>query len=236
MYGRQRALQPVDLTLEPNQITALLGENGAGKSTLLGILATLISPSSGEVLYHAPGNVALEDQALRRTIGVIAHDSFCYGDLTGRENLSFFSRLYRVADAMKRTDALLARVGIEAAADRPARTYSRGMMQRLAVARALIHSPAILLCDEPFTGLDRSGVQMFSQILREERGRGAIVLVVTHEFEAIAGLVDRVLVLSRGALVHDGPAPSACTAVEIERIYTSAQRLRAPSAAGTGKG
>ena len=207
VYGRQRALGSaaggIDLTLRAGEITALLGPNGAGKSTLIGILATLTSPSSGEVRY---GGREL-DEELRGTIGVIAHESLCYADLSGRENLEFFARLYQVAEPKKRAAEMLARVGLEQAAGRPARTYSRGMLQRLAVARALIHRPKLLLADEPFTGLDRSGVELLGQLLVEERQAGALVVVVTHDFDAVAQLVDRVVVLHRGRIAHDGPAP-----------------------------
>jgi heme exporter protein A len=205
VYGRQRALHGVDLTLQAGQITALLGPNGAGKSTLVSILATLTTPTSGEVRY---GGREL-DEDLRGAIGVIAHESLCYGDLTGRENLEFFARLYHVANPRMRAAEMLVRVGLGHAAERAARTYSRGMLQRLAVARALIHRPKLLLADEPFTGLDRSGVELLSQLLVEERAAGALVVVVTHDFDVIAPLADRVLVLHRGKIAHDGPhAPS----------------------------
>jgi heme exporter protein A len=188
-------------------VTALLGPNGAGKSTLVGILATLVTPSSGEVLY---GGHEL-DEEMRGTIGVIAHESLCYGDLTGRENLEFFARLYHVEK--KRAAEMLARVGLEQAANRPARTYSRGMLQRLAVARALIHRPRLLLADEPFTGLDRAGVELLAQLLAEERAAGALIVVVTHDFDAVAQLVDRVVVLQRGKIAHDGPQPASLAEV-----------------------
>jgi heme exporter protein A len=182
------------------------------------ILATLVTPSSGEVRYGELG-----DAQLRRAIGVIAHESLCYGDLSGRENLRFFARLYGVAGAATRADEWLVRVGLsEEAAERPARTYSRGMLQRLAVARALVHEPRLLLADEPFTGLDRSGVELLGGLLAEERARGAIVVVVTHDFDAVAELVDRVVVLGRGRVTHDGPAPSVRSAAGLTALYAAA--------------
>jgi heme exporter protein A len=209
VYGRQRALNGVDLTLAAGQITALLGPNGAGKSTLVGILATLVTPTSGEVLY---GGREL-DEDLRGTIGVIAHESLCYADLTGRENLEFFARLYHVADPRRRAAEMLGRVGLEHAAGRAARTYSRGMLQRLAVGRALMHRPKVLLADEPFTGLDRAGVELLAQLLDEERAAGALVVVVTHDFDLIAPLADRIIVLHRGKIAHDGPKASSLAEV-----------------------
>jgi heme exporter protein A len=207
VYGRQRALAGVSLTLKRGEAVALLGPNGAGKSTLVSILSTLLPPSTGELQFG--GRPAREDDALRGAIGVIAHESLCYGDLSGRENLVFFARLYDVAAPARRADELLDRVGLDAgAAGRPARTYSRGMLQRLAVARALVHAPDLLLLDEPFTGLDRAGVEKLGAILADERSRGAMLVVVTHDFDAVAGLVDRVIVLARGKIARDVPAPA----------------------------
>src|SRR6476620_6622182 len=171
VYGRHRALAGVDLTLRAGQATALIGPNGAGKSTLVGILSTMVTPTAGTVRY---GGAEVGEDELRGTIGLIAHESLCYGDLTGRENLIFFARLYGVADAPRAADALLTRVGLADAAGRAARTYSRGMLQRLAVARAIVHQPKLLLADEPFTGLDRDGVALLSELLREERARGRV--------------------------------------------------------------
>jgi heme exporter protein A len=206
VYGRQRALAGVDLTLRAGEATALLGPNGAGKSTLVGILSTLVAPTAGQVRYGSAepsAETTRDDDELRAAIGLIAHESLCYGDLTGRENLIFFARLYGVADAGRAADALLGRVGLTDAAGRAARTYSRGMMQRLAVARAIVHKPRLLLADEPFTGLDRDGVALLSEILREERARGCILVIVTHDFEAVSPLIDHVVVLTRGRVVED---------------------------------
>ena len=163
-----------------------------------------------------------DDEALRGAIGVIAHESHCYGDLTGHENLVFFARLYGVADARATADKLLARVGLRDAANRAARTYSRGMLQRLAVARALVHKPRLLLADEPFTGLDRAGVALLAELLAEERARGCIMVVVTHDFDAVAPLIDRVVVLARGRIAHDAPAPAARSTAALADVYRTA--------------
>jgi heme exporter protein A len=215
----------VDLTLRAGEATALLGPNGAGKSTLVGILATLVSPTAGSVRYGGGAksdDAEVADDELRGAIGVIAHESHCYGDLTGHENLVFFARLYGVGDAHATADALLARVGLRDAAHRPARTYSRGMLQRLAVARALVHKPRLLLADEPFTGLDRAGVALLSELLAEERARGCIMVVVTHDFDAVAPLIDRVVVLARGRIAHDAAAPPSRSTAALADVYRAA--------------
>ena len=225
VYGRQRALAGVDLTLRAGEATALLGPNGAGKSTLVGILSTMVSPTAGTVRYGGPDaseESQPDDEELRGAIGVIAHESHCYGDLSGHENLVFFARLYGVGDAHATADKLLARVGLRDAARRPARTYSRGMLQRLSVARALVHKPRLLLADEPFTGLDRAGVALLAELLAEERARGCIMVVVTHDFDAVAPLVDRVIVLARGRIAHDAPAPAARSTAALADVYRTA--------------
>lgn len=202
VYGRRRALHDVSFRLGAGEAAALLGPNGAGKSTLLSILSTQSEPSSGTVRF---GGRPTSPEA-RAGIGVVAHESLCYGDLTGRENLRFFARLYGVASPNQRADEMLGRLGLDAdAADRACRTYSRGMMQRLSVARALIHRPHLVLLDEPFTGLDRDGVAALGRLLVEERERGAILLIVTHDLPAVSEVCQRALVLHRGRLVYNAP-------------------------------
>jgi heme exporter protein A len=216
-YGHQRALGGVDLELTAGVPCALLGPNGAGKSTLLGILSTLIRPTGGQVRY---GDGAQGGDALRRSIGVLAHSAFVYGELTAVENLEFYARLYDVADAPARASALLDEVGLdERARHRQARTYSRGMLQRLALARALLHDPEVLLLDEPFTGLDRSGAAALARTLVEAKAAGRIMVVVTHDLEAIADLTEHVVVLRRGKLAHEERRPDGFDYAALKDVY-----------------
>ncbi len=202
-FGHQRALVGVDLELAAGEVCALLGPNGAGKSTLLGILSTLVRPTSGAVTYVDGDAARPADDRLRGEIGLLAHASLCYGELTAVENLVFFGGLYGVADPEARAHALLDQVGLDGKARaRVASTYSRGMVQRLALARALIADPSLLLLDEPFTGLDRGGALALGQRLGQARADGVIVLVVTHDLEAIAEVTDHVVVLRRGQVAH----------------------------------
>jgi heme exporter protein A len=202
-YGSERALAGVSLELRAGSMCALLGHNGAGKTTLLGVLSTLVRPNAGAVTYRSAGKV-IEDEAVRREIGMLAHQSLCYAELSAIENLELFAGLYDVDGSATVIKALLDRVGLEERArSRPARTYSRGMVQRLALARALLTKPSLLLLDEPFTGLDRGGALSLGEQLGELKASGAIVVVVTHDLEAIAGRTDHIAILRRGGLVFE---------------------------------
>jgi heme exporter protein A len=202
-YGSERALAGVTLELTAGTMCAVLGHNGAGKTTLLGIVSTLVRPTGGTVAYRSRGS-AVTGAEVRRQIGMLAHASLCYGELSARENLALIAGLYDVDAGAAALDAVLDRVGLERKArDRPARTYSRGMLQRLALARALLTRPSLLLLDEPFTGLDRDGALALGRQLGELRDAGAIVVVVTHDLEAIAGRTDHVAILRRGQLVFE---------------------------------
>jgi heme exporter protein A len=207
-YGSERALAGVTLELRKGTMCALLGHNGAGKTTLLGVLSTLVRPTSGEVRYKT-ADKAVQGDVLRREIGMLAHTSLCYAELSAIENLEFVAGLYDVGGGQAAIKAVLDQVGLEPRArTRAARTYSRGMLQRLALARALLTKPSLLLLDEPFTGLDRDGALGLGKQLGELKDAGAIVVVVTHDLEAIAGRADHVAILRRGSLVFEDRAAS----------------------------
>ncbi|MEJ7598620.1 MAG: ABC transporter ATP-binding protein [Kofleriaceae bacterium] len=202
-YGTERALAGVSVELAARSMCALLGHNGAGKTTLLGLLSTLVRPTAGTIAYRSNG-AEVKDAEVRREIGMLAHASLCYAELTARENLEFVAGLYEIDGGAQVIDEMLDRVGLEPKArDRAARTYSRGMLQRLALARALLTRPSLVLLDEPFTGLDRGGALALGSELGTLRDGGAIVVVVTHDLEAIAGRTDHVTILRRGQLVFE---------------------------------
>jgi heme exporter protein A len=205
-FGRRRALNRVSLTCRAGELVALIGPNGAGKSTLLAIAATLLKPSSGQVFYGTQP-VAGAGAAVRARIGLLAHDLFIYPELSARENLKFFAELHGVADAGPLVDGALARANLSDRRDDPVSSFSRGMRQRLAIERALLHAPRLLLLDEPFTGLDDDAVRATGERLRLVRKAGAIVLVTTHDLEAIEPLADRALVLTAGRVTALDDAP-----------------------------
>ncbi|MCP4446332.1 MAG: ABC transporter ATP-binding protein [Myxococcales bacterium] len=221
-YGLHRALHDVDLDLHAGGVCALLGPNGAGKSTLLGILSSIVKPNAGVVRYLRAGEALAADASLRREIGVVAHESFLYTGLTALENLDFWGQLYQVEGLEQRSRDLLREVGLdEKAWERTAGTYSRGMLQRLSVARTMLHEPSVLLLDEPFTGLDRGGSQALAEALSGAVKRGAVVLVITHDLESIAGITTHVAVLRRGKLAFEERRASGYSFEELKDTYHS---------------
>ena len=201
-YGRRRALAGVSVEWREGTITGLFGPNGAGKSTLLGVLSTLQRPSAGRIRYGDREAREWGD-VLRSRIGVLGHDLFLYPDLTARENLAFFGQLYGLggADLDRRVARALLRADLAARADDRLGSYSRGMRQRLAVERALLHDPRLVLFDEPFTGLDDASVDRMVDRLRELRESGTIVAMATHDLEIAESFVDRAVCLQGGRLV-----------------------------------
>jgi heme ABC exporter ATP-binding subunit CcmA len=199
-YGRRRALARVSLACRSGEVLGLLGPNGAGKSTLLSILATLLTPSSGDVRYG--GQTAREaGSILRARLGYLSHELHLYPELTARENLRFFADVYGLSEAGARVTDAIDRAGLTSRASDPVSGFSRGMRQRLALERALLHEPRLLLLDEPFTGLDDASVAALVGRLHELRSMGRIVVVVTHDLDVAERLLDKVAVLKDGRLV-----------------------------------
>ena len=203
-FGRRRALSHVTLSVRGGDILGLLGPNGAGKSTLIGVLATLAAPTSGEVRYGESSAAAL-GPALRRRIGLLAHELHLYPELSARQNLAFFAELYGL-DPRALVDAARERAGRADRADEAVNGFSRGMRQRLALERSLLHGPRLVLFDEPFTGLDDRAVSLVSDRLRALAASGAIVILATHDLDLADGLVTRVALIRGGRLLSDEPA------------------------------
>lgn len=206
-FGSTLALRGVTASFPAGQITVLEGPNGAGKSTLLGILGTLIQPSSGRVSYP-PFTGAVE---VRGQLGWLAHDSHCYRELSGRENVALAAALHGCSP--DRVGASLERVGALPFADRPVATLSRGQRQRVALARALVHQPSLLLLDEPSSGLDAGSVERLLDLVREERDRGAIVVMVSHSRGIAERVADRIVRLEAGR-VHSVTTPGGEVATD----------------------
>jgi ABC-type multidrug transport system ATPase subunit len=203
-FGRRKALARVSFEVRRGEILGLLGPNGAGKSTLLSMLATLLKPTTGRITY-GDGDADRLGAALRGRIGVLGHDLYLYPELTARENLAFFAGLYRRDDPGGDASAALARAGLADRADDVVSSFSRGMRQRVALERALIHAPRLVLLDEPFTGLDDASTGALVARLRGLRDEGAIVIVATHDLDLVDGVLDRALFLRDGRIL-DAPA------------------------------
>jgi heme exporter protein A len=207
-YGRRKALFRVSFTCDAGDIVGLLGPNGAGKSTLLAILGTLLAPSEGSVKY---GTLTADrgGAGLRARIGMLGHDLFLYPELTAYENLVFFGRMYGLVDAPAQAMQALERAGLGERAHDAVSGFSRGMRQRVALERARLHRPRLLLLDEPFTGLDQASTSALVARLREEQARGALIVLATHDLDIVDGLLTRELFLRSGRLltVSGGEGP-----------------------------
>jgi ABC-type multidrug transport system ATPase subunit len=222
-YGEDvRALKDISVEFNNSDIISILGANGAGKSTLISLLAGSAKPSKGELQFV---DAQQNKRPLERSqVGLVAHATLLYGDLTGQENLELYAKLYRVARS--RVEEVVARCGLKSYAERATRTYSRGMAQRTAIARAILHQPPLLLCDEPYTGLDPAGASFLSELLRQMRATGTSIILVTHDLEVAAQLSDRVLILSAGRIVSDSRAASEApfTAIALHELLTKHSR------------
>ncbi|MFM8828362.1 MAG: heme ABC exporter ATP-binding protein CcmA [Actinomycetota bacterium] len=219
-YGERRAVDGVDLGLVPGERVALAGPNGAGKSTLLRLLATLQRAQSGslEVLGEKiPGGT----RAARAGIGYLAHDPLVYLDLTARQNLELYGDLYGIDHRDARIDELLDRVGLLGRAEDTVRTFSRGMAQRLALARMLLHRPRLLLLDEPHASLDARGAALLDDELGLATADGRAAIIVTHEVERAVRVADRLVVLRAGRVVLDEPT-AGLDPLAVRRRYEEA--------------
>jgi len=200
-FGAFYALRDVSLEINQGEFWMIVGPNGAGKTTLLKIIATLSHPSQGKILIN--GTISEQDRLkIRRQIGFIGHQSFLYNNLTAEENLEFYARMYQLADMKCRIAEMLKKVGLGARKDDFVRNFSRGMQQRLSIARALLPDPKIVLLDEPFSGLDQSAidnfVELFTSLISPER----IIIMTTHNLQLGLQLSSHFAILSKGKIVQ----------------------------------
>lgn len=200
-FGRIIALRGVTFSVQAGEFVSILGRNGAGKTTLLNVVSGISRPSEGSVRLFGtdPG-----DRENKAKLAVISHEMFLYGNLTAVENLQYYSRVYNISDAAARIDAVLQNVELTHRRFDLVATYSRGMTQRLTIARALLHQPSLLLLDEPFTGLDQHAIGMLITLLLKQKEMGRTILLTTHDLHTAAELSDRYLVISKHKIVRDG--------------------------------
>jgi heme exporter protein A len=200
--GDKVILRGVNLSIKQGQTVAILGPNGAGKSTILKVIATLLKPSSGEVLIN---NMEIKKHALevKSLIGYLPHASLLYDHFTPLENLVLFGKLYGIKDVEKRAKELIEKVGLSFFLHEPVKSFSRGMVQRVAIARAIIHDPRILLLDEPHTGLDQQAIAILNKVILEMKSQGTTTVMVTHDFKQAAEICDRIIIIKNGKIADD---------------------------------
>ncbi|MDA8235248.1 MAG: heme ABC exporter ATP-binding protein CcmA [Clostridia bacterium] len=215
--GTKTILHNIDLHIKEGEFITVFGPNGAGKSTLLKILSLLMKPSTGTLTING-SSANQESSKTRSQIGVISHQSFLYDNLTAYENLEFYGRMYQVDNLRDRIYDVLKEVGLEYSLNDPVRNFSRGMLQRLAIARATLHQPAILFLDEPYTGLDQQAIDILNSVLRNLNIKDRTVFMITHNFEQGLDLSDRVLIIKKGRLAYEGAAPGL-TPGQMKEIY-----------------
>ncbi len=223
-YGSNAVLRGVNLHVQPGDFLTLVGPNGAGKTTLLRIVATLLKANGGQV---SVGGWQLPQHAakVRSHIGLVSHHALLYGDLTAAENLTFFARLYQLDNRAERVKAALQMVGLAARQRDPVRSFSRGMLQRLTLARATLHEPDVLLFDEPYTGLDQDATALLDDLLRQEAERGRTIFMITHDLARGLDLCQRIAILNRGKISHVIQREST-TPAEFLSLYAEVTRGR----------
>jgi heme exporter protein A len=217
VFGQRQALRGVDLKVARGEFVAIVGPNGAGKSTLLRCLAGLGKPSTGHVLLRGhPLDASAAE--LRRHIGLLSHETFLYDDLTAVENLRFYGRMYDVDQLDTRIERLLLDLTLYGRAHDPVRTYSRGMQQRLAIARALLHEPSVILMDEPYTGLDQQAAENLGQMLLDIGSGEKTLIMTTHHLEPVLKVGSRLAIMAEGRLVYDSPKPDLSLS-QLSKLY-----------------
>jgi heme exporter protein A len=221
-YDKVLALRGVDLQLERGQCVGIFGPNGAGKSTLLRLLATLTRPTTGTVTVAGYDGVR-EAEKIRPLLGVLSHRTFLYGNLTASENLQFYGRMFGVPRLPERIQEVVDTVGLTEYGRQLVRTYSRGMQQRLAIARAILHEPQILLLDEPYTGLDQRATSHVQALLRRFHAAKRTIIMSTHNLQRALELCDHIVIQARGKVVYRC-AVSGLDGQTLEQLYAEQVR------------
>ena len=201
--GNKLILKDINLEVKQGEFLTVFGPNGAGKSTLLKILALLMKPSSGKVLINGLDSEKSSIN-IREQIGVISHQSFLYENLTAQENLEFYGKMYKVSHLKDKVYDAIKEVGLEFSLRDPVRTFSRGMLQRLAIARATLHDPRLLFLDEPYTGLDPHAMDILNQVLAKLHTDNRTIFMITHSFEQGLELSDRIIIVVKGNIAFEG--------------------------------
>lgn len=217
-FGTNIVLRNINLRIEKGEFLTIFGPNGAGKTTLIKIMSTLVSPTSGKVVIDGI-DIKENPIEIRKKIGVISHETYLYHELTATENLRFFGRMYNVPQLEKRIDELIKQVGLSFRKNDRVRTFSRGMKQRLSIARALIHDPPILFLDEPYTGLDQHASATFDRILGGMNAHDTTRVLISHDIERGIAMCDRAIILTNGHIAHEMSENEIQNLLQCRAIY-----------------
>ena len=219
-FGRRFVLRGIDADIHAGELLLLLGNNGAGKSTLLTLISTLTRPSEGSILFRGKPYTRTAE-TVRAAVGMISHESRFYQDLSARENLQIYGTLYGASDLRQRIESVLAATHLEHFPDVPVRTFSSGMLKRLALARLQLYEPQVLLLDEPYSGLDQVSIALMDGFLADFKAEGGTIVLVTHQFTNGVELCDRILIVDHGRVVyHEKESkPEAARCVDLLQQY-----------------
>ena len=219
-------MKNINLKIEQGEFLTIFGPNGAGKTTLIKIMSTLVTPTSGRVMIDRM-DIKEEPIKIRKKIGVISHETYLYHELTAAENLRFFGRMYDTKDIEARIDELIKQVGLSYRRNDRVRTFSRGMKQRLSIARALIHDPPILFLDEPYTGLDQHASATFDRILSGTNAHDKTRVLISHDIERGITMCDRAIILTGGHIAHEMTQSEIKDLLQCRAIYDKHVQERA---------
>jgi heme ABC exporter ATP-binding subunit CcmA len=222
-FGSMTVLDNVNFSVESGEFLTIVGPNGAGKTTLIKIMATLVNATRGTVEIGG-FNVKKSPEKVRGIIGVISHNTYLYNELTAGENLKFFGKMYAIPENDRRVDEVLGDTGLADRKHDRVGTFSRGMKQRLSIARAIFHKPSVLLLDEPYTGLDQQASASLESVLNSLTGSGITTIMISHDLKRGLALSDQVMILASGAVMYHAPASEVADVAEFQALYERCTR------------
>jgi len=222
-FGSMTVLDNVNFSVKGGEFLTIVGPNGAGKTTLIKIMATLVNATGGTVEIGG-FNVKKSPEKVRGTIGVISHNTYLYNELTAGENLKFFGRMYAIPEIDRRVDEVLGDTGLSDRKHDRVGTFSRGMKQRLSIARAILHKPLVLLLDEPYTGLDQQASASLESVLNSLTGSGITTIMISHDLKRGLALADQVMIMASGTVMYHAPASEIVDVAEFQALYERCTR------------